>query len=128
MTGLGLGLMTISSTLMVSDCFEKRRGFAIALSVAGGGLGFVVFPVMVSMLVSHYGLQGALLVCSALYLNGILFGVVYRQMPNQSQKTGKVSVCFCFSRGPLCGPRKQVKRLCVFVLAGAHFGISKTFE
>lgn len=85
-TGIGLGLMALSSTFMVSRCFADRRGLAMALSVAGGGLGFVVFPMVLSALMSFYGLRGTLLLCSALYLNGLVFGAIYRPKEQRSQK------------------------------------------
>ncbi|XP_061165691.1 monocarboxylate transporter 13-like [Saccostrea echinata] len=89
--GLGLGLMALPSTFMVSDCFDSRRGLVIALSTAGGGLGFIVFPVLFSFMVNFYGLKGTLLVCSALYLNGFLFGIIYRQKEKQPKKIEKKS-------------------------------------
>nr|XP_034329600.1 monocarboxylate transporter 13-like isoform X2 [Crassostrea gigas] len=82
--GLGLGMMVISSTFAVTSCFEKRRGLAMALSMAGGGLGFIVFPVLFAALLEVYGTRGTLLLCSSLYLNGIVCGAVYRQIQKPS--------------------------------------------
>lgn len=52
----------------------------MALSMAGGGLGFIVFPVLFAALLEVYGTRGTLLLCSSLYLNGIVCGAVYRQI------------------------------------------------
>ncbi|XP_062614612.1 uncharacterized MFS-type transporter YhjX-like isoform X2 [Saccostrea cucullata] len=87
--GLGIGLMALPSTFMVSGCFDSRRGLVLALSTAGGGLGFIVFPIFFSFMVNFYGLKGTLLVWSALYLNGILFGIIYRQKEKNPKTIGK---------------------------------------
>lgn len=84
-------MMVISSTFVVTDCFERRRGLAMALSLAGGGLGFIVFPVLFTALLEVYGTRGTLLLCSALYLNGIACGVVYRQVQKPAVRNG---ICF----------------------------------
>lgn len=66
----------------------------MALSVAGGGLGFVVFPMVLSALMSFYGLRGTLLLCSALYLNGLVFGAIYRPKEKRPEKKKNGSFVF----------------------------------
>ncbi|XP_062614614.1 uncharacterized MFS-type transporter YhjX-like isoform X4 [Saccostrea cucullata] len=99
--GLGIGLMALPSTFMVSGCFDSRRGLVLALSTAGGGLGFIVFPIFFSFMVNFYGLKGTLLVWSALYLNGILFGIIYRQK-EKNPKTIERKVEFSEMRKSFC--------------------------
>lgn len=65
----------------------------MALSMAGGGLGFIVFPVLFAALLEVYGTRGTLLLCSSLYLNGIVCGAVYRQIQKPSVRNGIVIIC-----------------------------------
>ncbi|XP_062614610.1 monocarboxylate transporter 6-like isoform X2 [Saccostrea cucullata] len=75
--GIGFSCLTVTSTIMVGEYFEKRRPMALILSVLGGGVGIVAFPYIFTHLNQTYGLRGTLLILSAVYCNGIIFSFLY---------------------------------------------------
>ncbi|XP_061192893.1 monocarboxylate transporter 12-B-like [Saccostrea echinata] len=75
--GIGFSCITVPSTIMVGEYFEKRRPVALILSVLGGGVGIVVSPYIFTHLNQTYGLRGTFLILSAVSLNGIMFSFLY---------------------------------------------------
>eukprot|EP00947_MAST-08B_sp_MAST-8B-sp1_P003642 g3642.t1 len=56
MAGLGLSLCGPNSATIVQSWFDKRRGIATGLAMAGSGIGNFVLPPILEALVQHYGL------------------------------------------------------------------------
>lgn len=73
---------------VVNFYFKKRRALAISIHLLGTGIGSVVFPFIYHSLIHCYGLQGAVLVISALSLNICVCAALIRQ-PQELQK-GKI--------------------------------------
>jgi MFS family permease len=46
-TGVGMGMMYIQAVAVVGSYFDKRRGLALTTSASGGGVGRIVFPLVV---------------------------------------------------------------------------------
>jgi len=70
--------MTLSTSLtMVGMYFEKRRGFANTIAVAGGSAGGLVFAPLLTVLFQEYGYQG-LLVMAGIALNGCVSAALFR--------------------------------------------------
>lgn len=44
MTGIGFSLQVVSSNILLSEYFDRKRPLALIFSVTGGGIGIVVFP------------------------------------------------------------------------------------
>lgn len=70
---------------VVNFYFKKRRALAISIVLLGTGIGSVVFPFIYNSLIACYGLQGAVLVISALSLNICVCAALIRQ-PQELQK------------------------------------------
>lgn len=69
--GLGQGLMNASGFLAVNSCFEKNRGRALGVALAGTGIGQMLMPFIVKELLEEYGYRGATLLIGGLTLHGV---------------------------------------------------------
>lgn len=70
--GLGLGFINPSSFLAVNSYFTTKRGSAVGLALAGTGLGQMIMPYIVRLLLDQYGFRGTALIMGALALNGVI--------------------------------------------------------
>ncbi|KAH8839638.1 hypothetical protein MCOR27_003133 [Pyricularia oryzae] len=64
-TGLGLGLITTPTLTVVNSYFDSNRSVAVASATAGTGVGSIVFPAVVQLLIPQVGFAWAVR-CSAL--------------------------------------------------------------
>lgn len=69
--------MVVSSNILLSEYFDKKRPLALIISVIGGGMGIVVFPHIFTILNQTYGIHGTFLILSALNSHGIMFSILY---------------------------------------------------
>ncbi|XP_065296932.1 monocarboxylate transporter 9-like isoform X1 [Dermacentor albipictus] len=60
--GAGQGIILNSIIVCVSQYFEKRRGTALGLNMAGATVASLVFPNLYEFLIAEYGLRGTLLI------------------------------------------------------------------
>lgn len=61
--------------------FDKRRRFAMAVSVSGAGIGSLCFPHLTQHLIKEYGWRGCMLVCGGIAFNFCICGVLIRPLP-----------------------------------------------
>lgn len=73
----------------MSFYFHTRRPFATCLAVCGAGVGTFVYAPFGEYLLNTFGWKGALLIESAIILNGAVFGALLR--PLEPAKTQKLS-------------------------------------
>ncbi|TLD21552.1 hypothetical protein PspLS_08910 [Pyricularia sp. CBS 133598] len=64
-TGLGLGLITTPTLTVVNSYFDSKRSVAVASATVGTGVGSIVFPAVVQLLIPQVGFAWAVR-CSAL--------------------------------------------------------------
>ena len=64
--------------VMVGSYFDKRRGFANSIAVSGGSLGGLILAPLLTTLFENYGYSGAMLIVSAVFLNGWVTGALFR--------------------------------------------------
>ncbi|XP_062592358.1 monocarboxylate transporter 12-like [Saccostrea cucullata] len=76
--GSGLGFSAITSVIVVGYSFEKYRGLAVGLNVAGAGIGMFVGGPLIQFLIDQYGLRGALLMLGAFGSHNVVFGALMR--------------------------------------------------
>ena len=85
--GLGFGLSTFSTVIVIGHTFAKRRPLALGLCTAGVGAGMIVFPPLYTILLDIYGLRGLFLITAGLFLNNAVFGIFLR---NRFVEQGKL--------------------------------------
>ena len=69
--------------------FEKYRGLAVGINVAGAGIGMFASGPFVQFLIDEYGIRGALLILGAFGGQTIMFGALMK--PNQVEMSYKSS-------------------------------------
>lgn len=66
-----MGLINPSSFIAVNSYFSTHRGRAVGLALAGTGVGQMLMPHVVRLLLDYYGFRGATLIIGALAFNGV---------------------------------------------------------
>ena len=90
--GFGLGLANQPSFTGFMCYFDKRYALATGIIGAGFSIGLVVFPPLMEVLITHFGLKGALQITSAVMANVCVCGFLLRpsDQNNEPTKTGTV--------------------------------------
>ena len=95
-TGFGFGLIYLPAIVSVTCYFEKKRSFATGIAVCGSGIGTFIFAPLTEALINTYGWRGALLIITAITLNCIIFGALFRPLetsrPRRKRTTSEVAV------------------------------------
>lgn len=84
--------MFISSVTAVSRWFDKKRPLATGLAVSGAGFGIFSFAPVVRLLLDHYGITGALLIEGGLALQGCVFALLLRPVPQLKPRAIRVEI------------------------------------
>jgi len=87
-TGFGFGLMYLPAIVSVSCYFETKRSFATGIAVCGSGVGTFLFAPLCEWLIDSYHWTGALLILSAIGLNCIIFGALFRAIEAPKEQVG----------------------------------------
>jgi len=86
LTGIGNGLMYVTSMVTVQHYFEKKRAMATGIAVSGSGMGTLVFGFLVEFLISNFGWRNALRIEAGIMLLGVICGAVFRPLENKKPK------------------------------------------
>ena len=86
--GLGNSFTYMSAVVAVQDFFDKRRGFATAVSFCGVSLSIFVTSPLLQFLIDHYGWRGTLVIHSALMAHGLPAALMLRT-PEQCNARAK---------------------------------------
>jgi MCP family monocarboxylic acid transporter-like MFS transporter 13/MCP family monocarboxylic acid transporter-like MFS transporter 12 len=78
-SGIGFGLVYSPCLTVFNFYFKRRRALAMGILLFGGSVGSVLFPYLYKFLIDLYGLQGAILVISAVILNICVCAALIRQ-------------------------------------------------
>jgi MFS family permease len=65
---VGNGTAYLGYSRAISTWFDRRRGFALSIMLAGGACGAMVLPVIAQAVITHYGWRTAFVVLGALAL------------------------------------------------------------
>ncbi|ELU17411.1 hypothetical protein CAPTEDRAFT_225743 [Capitella teleta] len=91
MTGIGNGLMYVTSMVAVQHYFDKRRAMATGLAVSGSGVGTLTFGLLTRSLTDRLGWRWALVVEGGIMLLGVVCGAIFRPLPqNESNEDTKL--------------------------------------
>lgn len=78
---MNAGIGSTTSFLIVSQSFELRRGFALAVIMTGIAVGGIIFPMLVRSLQDEFGFFGGVLLLGAIISNCCVAASVYRPPP-----------------------------------------------
>ena len=71
--GLGIGAMNLSSLVIISKYFDRKRGLATGIVGSGTGVGMLAFTPLTGVLIEAYGWNGTLLALGFISVGSILF-------------------------------------------------------
>lgn len=92
-TGLGLGFINPSSFIAVNSYFSTKRGRAIGLALAGTGVGQMMMPNIVRLLLDEYGFRGAALIMASLAFHGLVGAALFQPVEWHMKRTHS-ELCF----------------------------------
>lgn len=87
--GAGVGLTTSANSLALNTYFKEKRRIVTGFSWSFTALGPIVFPHIVTYLMPEYGVQGTVLIFSALALNAIACSLLLQPVEWHTQKKTK---------------------------------------
>ncbi|XP_059617769.1 uncharacterized protein LOC132262506 [Phlebotomus argentipes] len=76
LTAIGFGMATSGFSLALNSYFVARRNKAVGIAITLTGLGPILFPQLVSLLLANYGVQGTVLIIGAVSLHIVLAGLL----------------------------------------------------
>ena len=79
-------MIYLPAIVSVTCYFEKKRSFATGIAVCGSGLGTFIFAPLTEFLIQQYFWKGALLIITAITLNCIVFGALFRPLEAPPKK------------------------------------------
>ena len=71
--------------------FEKKRAFATGIAVCGSGLGTFIWAPLTQTLVDNFGWKISFLITGAILLLNVMFGALFRPLPNASIDSGSTA-------------------------------------
>lgn len=69
--GTGCCLVCVASFVAVGQHFDKGRGAASSIAVAGSGTGALIFPMILRTIIDEFGWRGTMIILSAMMLHTI---------------------------------------------------------
>lgn len=71
MVGIGLGLISPSTFMIINSYFTTKKARAVGITLAGTGIGQIIIPHIVRILLENYGYKHAVFGVSTLSLVGV---------------------------------------------------------
>ncbi|XP_050701205.1 uncharacterized protein LOC126987842 isoform X1 [Eriocheir sinensis] len=86
--GLGFGLVYLPAVVCVGYYFESKRALATGIAVCGSGIGTMIFPPLLNLMISTFSWQGTHLLIAGFILNCCWFGALMRplEVPRMKKK------------------------------------------
>ena len=86
-TGLGTGMVNISTYTVITTYFKKKCSIALSLITIGTGIGTISVAYLVTFILEEFGFQGAHLLIAGICLNMCVAGGLYRPARQQLRRT-----------------------------------------
>jgi len=79
--GLSTGCTYLASLIIIAEYFDKKRGIATGITMAGSGVGSFVFSPLIQYLIRTYDWKFTISVCSSIILQACVCGALLRPLP-----------------------------------------------
>lgn len=76
--GVGSGINTSANSLALNTYFKEKRRIATGLSWTITGMGPIIMPQIIAVILPYYGVQGSLLIYTGLALNAVMCALMYQ--------------------------------------------------
>ncbi|XP_070552830.1 monocarboxylate transporter 14-like [Ptychodera flava] len=84
--GTGFTVIYIPSLSIIAEYFTDRYAFANGMATVGGGLGNIIFPLLVQTLIEIYGWHGAILITAGLSANVFVCALIMKPVTKTTEK------------------------------------------
>lgn len=78
-TGIGTAFTSSINVALIEQYFTKHRSSASGLAFSGSCIGSMLFPALMEILISKYGVQGSFLIMGGIILNAIPVAMLLRE-------------------------------------------------
>ncbi len=78
--GVSTGCTYIASLIIIAEWFDKKRGIATGITMAGSGVGSFVFAPLVGYLIQQSDWRFAMSICACIILQCAVFGALLRPL------------------------------------------------
>ena len=86
-TGVGIGIHTLTAIVILPKYFLKLRPLAMGISVSGAGVGTFLFPFVIDKLIFYHGWRYSFVVIGIIFLISVIFGVAFKPVNKIESKT-----------------------------------------
>ena len=117
-TGLGTGMVNISTYTVITTYFKEKRSIALSLISVGTGIGTISVAYLVTFILEEYGFQGAHLLIAGICLNMCVAGGLYRPARQQLRRTMEKKALNRQKNNAIEGSTKRTKD--IFQLDNTH--------
>ncbi|XP_028967901.1 uncharacterized protein LOC100903228 [Galendromus occidentalis] len=91
MMGLAAVFTFTPGVIMIAKYFDRRRGLANGLGMAGNSLGGIFMPILADFLISEYSLHGGFLIMGGILLNAAVGAMLWRPVETVNNVRGRTS-------------------------------------
>lgn len=76
--GISTGCTYLASLIIIPDYFDKKRGIATGITMAGSGVGSFAFAPIIEYLIEHYDWKFTMSICASIILQTVVCGALLR--------------------------------------------------
>lgn len=85
MIGIGQGIIYPATSLALNTYFRKKRNVAMGLSVTMTGLGPILMPLLINVLLENYATTGTLLILAGIAIHSFIGASLLRPFEQQKE-------------------------------------------
>ena len=87
--GVSTGCTYISSLIIIAEYFDKKRGVATGITMAGSGVGSFMLAPLLSFLIKKYDWKFTMSICASIILQSAVCGALLRPLNPTSSSSSK---------------------------------------
>ena len=80
--GISTGCTYLSSLIVIAQYFDKKRGIATGITMAGSGVGAFVFAPLIEFLIKSFKWKYTMCIMAGIILQCALLGILLKPLPN----------------------------------------------
>jgi MFS family permease len=78
--GISTGCCYLASLIIIPDYFDKKRGIATGITMAGSGVGSFVFSPLIGGMITRYDWKFCMSICACVVFETCMFGAFLRPL------------------------------------------------
>lgn len=85
LTGIGQGIIFPATTLALNTYFRKKRNVAMGFAITMTGLGPILMPLLIDVLLANYATTGTLLILAGIATHSFIGASLLRPFEKQTE-------------------------------------------